>query len=368
MTMISIAQPQIGEEEIRAVNEVLESGMLAQGPKVAQLEADFAAYCGTKFAVAVNSGTAAIHAALYAAGVREGDEVITVPFSFIATINPILMLGAKPVLVDIDPRTYNMDVGKVEALITDKTKAILPVHLYGQPVDFAKLNTIASARGIKIIEDACQAIGAEYDGRRAGSLGDMGCFSLYATKNIMCGEGGMITTDDEDAAVAMRQFRQHGMSAQYEYMDIGYNYRMSDLHACIAIEQLKKADDFNATRQRNAILLNEGLKGLKGIELPTVADTRTHVFHQYTVRVTEDADIDRAELASKLKENGIGAGVYYPKCLHMFPHIAKYGYATGDFPESERAASQVLALPVHPMVSEADVKRIIEQIKLAMGV
>ena len=191
--MINIAAPVIDSEERRAVNEVIESGMLAQGPKVAELEKNWAEYCGVKHALAVNSGTAAIHCALYAAGVKEGDEVITTPYSFIATINPILMLGARPVLVDIDEETFNIDVSKIEAAITEKTKAIVPVDLYGQPCDWAELQEIAKKHDLKIIEDACQAIGAEYKGIKAGALGDFGCFSLYATKNIMCGEGGIAT-------------------------------------------------------------------------------------------------------------------------------------------------------------------------------
>ena len=250
--MINIAAPVIDSEERRAVDEVIESGMLAQGPKVAELEKNWAEYCGVKHALAVNSGTAAIHCALYAAGVKEGDEVITTPYSFIATINPILMLGARPVLVDIDEETFNIDVSKIEAAITEKTKAIVPVDLYGQPCDWAELQEIAKKHDLKIIEDACQAIGAEYKGIKAGALGDFGCFSLYATKNIMCGEGGIVTTNSDEASAAIRSFRQHGMVAPYEYADLGYNYRMSDLHGAIAVEQLRKVDRFTAQRQRNA--------------------------------------------------------------------------------------------------------------------
>ena len=209
--MIPIARPLIEDEEIKAVNEVLLSGSLAQGAKVQELEEKFAQYCGTKYALAVSSGTAAIHAALYAAGVGPGDEVITVPFSFIATINPILMVGAKPVLVDIDSNTFCIDVNKIKKAITKKTKAIIPVHLYGQPANMDEINKIAAQHNIVVIEDSCQAIGAEYNGKKTGSLGNIGCFSLYATKNIMCGEGGIITTDDENYAAAIRRFRQHGM-------------------------------------------------------------------------------------------------------------------------------------------------------------
>ena len=359
--MISIAVPVIEEEERRAVNEVIESGMLAQGPKVAELEKNWAEYCGVKHALAVNSGTAAIHCALYATGVREGDEVITTPYSFIATINPIVMLGARPVLVDIDEETFNIDVSKIEAAITEKTKAIVPVDLYGQPCNWAKLQEIAKKYDLKIVEDACQAIGAEYQGVKAGALGDFGCFSLYATKNIMCGEGGIVTTNSDEASAAIRSFRQHGMVAPYEYADLGYNYRMSDLHGAIAVEQLRKVDRFTAQRQRNASLLNEALAGVKGIELPRVADNRSHVYHQYTILL--DEGISRDEFVTKLREKGVGAGVYYPKPLHAYPHIAKLGYKVGDFPVAEDLAARVVSLPVHPKVTDEDIEIIAAAVK-----
>ena len=361
--MIGIAAPIIEDEERRAVNEVIESGMLAQGSKVAELEESWAKYCGTKHALAVNSGTAAIHAALYAAGVQDGDEVITTPYSFIATINPILMLGAKPILVDIDAKTFNIDVSKIEQAITDKTKAIVPVDLYGQPCDWKELKDIADRYDLKIIEDACQAIGAEYDGVKTGALGDLGCFSLYATKNIMCGEGGMVTTDSDEMADAIRLFRQHGMIAPYEYADLGYNYRMSDLHGAIAVEQLKKVDDFSARRRRNAELLNEALADTKKISLPELAPERSHVYHQYTILL--DSDVDRDEFITALREKGIGAGVYYPKPLHVYPHIAKLGYKLGDFPVAEELASRVVSLPVHPKVTAEDIKIIATVVKEA---
>lgn len=361
--MIRIAQPEIGPEEIAAVTEVMRSGILAQGAKVAQLEEDFAKYCGTKYAVAVNSGTAAIHAALHAAGIGPGDEVITVPFSFIATINPILMVGATPILVDIDPNTFCIDVSKIEAVITSRTKAIIPVHLYGQPVNQAEVTEIAKRHGLKVIEDACQAVGADYNGVKTGNLGDLGCFSLYATKNIMSGEGGIVTTNDESYAKTMKEFRQHGMSAPYVYEGLGFNYRLTDLQAAIGIEQLKKIERFTSTRQKNARKLTEGLKGIKGLVTPTIADNRTHVFHQYTLRITSDFPLSRDEFIAALIEREVGAGAYYPRALHSYPHIAKQGYKMGDFPEAEKAASEVVSLPVHPMVSVEDVETIISVIK-----
>lgn len=361
--MIRIAHPEIGEEEINAVNEVMKSGVLAQGSKVAELEANFAKFCGTKHAIAVNSGTAAIHAALYAAGVREGDEVITVPFSFIATINPILMVGATPVLVDIDADTFCMDVRQLEGAITAKTKAIMPVHLYGQPANMDEINEIAKKHDLKVIEDACQAVAAEYKGDRTGGLGDLGCFSLYATKNIMCGEGGVVTTNSDEYATAIRSFRQHGMSGPYMYEELGYNYRLTDIQASIAVEQLKKANRFTESRQHNARKISEGIAEVKGLELPTAREDGTHVFHQYTVRVTESFPLSRDEFVSELHERGVGAGVYYPLALHAYPHIAKLGYSIGDFPVSEKAASEVVSLPVHPALTEDELTIIIDTVK-----
>ena len=359
--MISIASPVIEDEERRAVNEVIESGMLAQGPKVAELEESWAEYCGVKHALAVNSGTAAIHCALYAAGVREGDEVITTPYSFIATINPILMLGAHPVLVDIDEETFNIDASKIESAITEKTKAIVPVDLYGQPCDWTELQEIAKKHNLKIIEDACQAIGAEYKGIKTGSLGDFGCFSLYATKNIMCGEGGVVTTNSDEAATAIRSFRQHGMVAPYEYADLGYNYRMSDLHGAIAIEQLKKVEDFTKKRQENARKLNDALAGVAGIKIPTISENRSHVYHQYTILL--DKEMQRDQFIASLRDKGVGAGIYYPKPLHIYPHIAKLGYKVGDFPVAEDLAARVVSLPVHPKVTDEDIEVIAVAVK-----
>lgn len=361
--MISLVQPLIGAEEIQAVNEVLRSGMIAQGPRVAALEQAFADYCGTRYALAVSSGTAALHSALYAAGVGLGDEVITTPFSFIATINSILFLGAKPVLVDIDRQTFNMDVNRIEAAITPRTKAILAVDLYGQPADMSPLKKLAQDHNLVIIEDAAQAVGATYKGKKTGSLGDIGCFSLYATKNMMCGEGGLITTNNQDFASAIKRFRQHGMTGPYEYAGLGCNYRLTDLQAAIAVEQLKKVDTFTRSRQDHAELLNQGLQNLPGIITPHLAANRTHAYHQYTIRITKAAALSRQELSAALTKREIGNGVYYPKPLHAYRHIANFGYSIGDFPEAELVADEVLSLPVHPALTTEQVKYVISTIR-----
>lgn len=256
-----------------------------------------------------------------------------------------------------------MDVSKLEQAVTDKTKAIVPVHLYGQPADMNEILAIAERHNLKVIEDSCQAVGADYNTRKTGGLGDLGCFSLYATKNIMCGEGGIITTNSDEQAAAIRSFRQHGMSAPYMYEELGYNYRLTDLQGAIAVEQLKKVDTFTSARQENATLLSEGLVGVDGIVLPTIKEDRTHAFHQYTVRVTDDFLLTRDEFVDALRAKGVGAGVYYPRALHTYPHIAKLGFSKGDFPIAEQVADQVISLPVHPAVTKEEIKTIINTIK-----
>jgi len=359
--MINVAKPIIGEEEKQAVIEVLESGMLAQGPKVKELEVNFAEYCGTRHGIAMNSGTAALHASLYAAGVGKGDEVITVPFTFVATANPILMQNAKIVFTDIEKETFNIDVDHLESRITDNTKAILAVDLYGHPAEYTGLKELAEKYNLKIIEDSCQAVGAEFNGKRAGGLGDLGSFSFYATKNMMCGEGGIVTTDNEEYAELCRRFRHHGMSEQtrYQYFDLGYNYRMMDIQAAIAIVQLKKIETINEKRIRNAANLTRGLSPIQGIRTPVVRDNVRHVYHQYTI-IFEDYKYTRDEMIGKLKEKGVGCAVFYPKPLHLHPHFASLGFNEGDFPVSEELSQKVISLPVHPSVSDEDIETIIE--------
>jgi perosamine synthetase len=365
--MIPVAKPIIGEEEKKAVLEVLNSGMLAQGSKVKALEEEFAKYCGVKHAIAVNNGTAALHACLYAAGIKQGDEVITVPFTFVATANAIIMQNAKPVFVDIEEDTFNIDPEKVKMAITPKTKAILPVDLYGHIHNHKAIREIADEHGLIVVEDACQAVGAELSGKKAGNFGDLAAFSLYATKNMISGEGGLITTNNDEFAEQCRRFRHHGQSEQtrYQYHDLGYNYRLTDIQAAIALEQLKKIDGFNARRIENARLLTQGLQkidglcGLSGLKLPAVLDGVKHVFHQYSVVVGDGFGLSRNGIIEKLKKKGIGSAVFYPKPLHLHPHFSRLGYKEGDFPVSERVSKQIFSLPVHPSLGIDEVNQII---------
>ena len=361
--MIPIAKPFVGEEEINAVADVIRSGMIAQGPKVREFEEKFAKFCGTKYSLAVNSGTAALHTALSVSGVKQGDEVITTPFTFISTANTILMQGAKPVFVDVG-EDYNINPNLIEKAITKKTKAIIPVDLYGQLCDYDRIDEIAKNNNLIIIEDSCQAVDAEYEGKKAGSFGDMGVFSFYATKNITCGEGGAITTNNENYAENVKQFRQHGKSKMtaYEYTNLGYNYRMTDICAAILLEQLKKIDIITKKRIENAEYLSKGLGKIKGIKLPVVKEGNKHVFHQYTIKVEDDFKLKRDELVEHLNKKGIGCNVYYPKPLDLCEHFKKLGYKEGDFPVAEKLSKQVLSLPVHPHLTKEQLNQIINAI------
>ena len=363
--MIPIAKPFMDEEEIKAVAKAIRSGTIAQGPKVRELEEKFAKLCSTKYAVAVNSGTAALHASLNAAGIQQGDEVITTPFTFIATANTILMQSAKPVFVDIEENTFNIDPKKIEEKITEKTKAIVAVDLYGHLCDYDKLSKIAEKNNLTIIEDACQSVNASYKDKKAGSFGNIASFSFYATKNITCGEGGMITTNSKDFAENVRLFRQHGRSSmsEYEYIKLGYNYRMTDICAAILLEQLKKIDFMTKKRIENANCLIDGLKEIKGIKVPSIKKDNKHVFHQFTIGVEDDFKLSRDELMHYLKEKGINTAVYYPKPLHLCEHFKNMGYKERDYPIAEKISKQVLSLPVHPHLTEEQINTIINAFK-----
>ena len=347
------------------VTRVLKSGIIAQGPRVKELEKKIAEFCGTKYAVAFNSGTAALHSALYALGVRKGDEVITSPFTFVATANAILMLGAAPVFADINEDDFNIDPFKAVKKITAKTRAIIPVDLYGQIYDCKNLKDAIGKAHISILEDACQALGAESKGKKAGRFGDVTAFSLYATKNITSGEGGLIVTDKKIIMQRCQIFRHHGQSGKkrYEYYDLGYNYRMTDIAASIGLAQLKKINWLTNRRIRNAKLMSRGLKNIPGLILPTVRKNNKHVFHQFTVRLTEDFKSNRDKFMLYLTKKGIGSGIYYPEPLHLVNHIKKLGYKKGDFPVAEKMSGQVLSLPVHPLLTKKQIDYIIDQIQ-----
>ncbi len=353
--MIPIAKPLIGEEEKRAVLEVLDSGMLAQGRRVQAFEEAFAALCGVRHAVATSSGTTALHIALLAHGIGPGDEVITASFTFIASANAGLFTGARPVLVDIDPATFNIDPAQVEAAVTERTRAILPVHLFGLPCDMDPLREIAAQHGLALIEDACQAHGATYKGQPVGSFGT-GCFSFYPTKNITTAEGGAVTTNDDSIAEALRLLRNHGMPRRYHHDQLGFNFRMTDVHAAIGLAQIGKLAQYNAARQANARYLSEHLSDR--VVKPTVPPDRTHVFHQYTIRIPQRRD----EIAEELGRRGIGTMVYYPIPVHQQTFYRKLGYGDVHLPETERASREVLSLPVHPALSEADLETIVREV------
>ena len=359
--MIPIARPVIGEDEINSVTAVLKSGILAQGKKVAEFEETFARFIGVKYAVAVNSGTAALHIALLAHGIEQGDEVITSPFTFIASANSILFAGAKPVFADIEEDTFSIAPDAIPEKITPRTKAIMPVHLYGQPCDMKRIMKIAQEHGLIVVEDACQAHGAEYGGKQAGSFGT-GCFSFYATKNMIVGEGGMITTDDEAIARYARMIRTHGQKERYFHELLGYNYRMTDIAAAIGLCQLGKLEEFNNRRIDNARFLTEGLGGISGLVPPRVRSGVKHVFHQYTVRITRDFALSRDETRRKLVGRGIGTEIYYPLPVHRQPFYQKLGY-NDRLPNSERAAQEVLSLPVHPSLTKEDLDNIVRAIQ-----
>lgn len=354
--MIPIAKPLLGKEEIDAVTEVLSSGIIAQGPKVEEFELAFSEHTGCEHAAAVNSGTAALHIALLAHNIGKEAEVITSPFSFIATANSILYTGAKPVFADIKPDTYNIDPEKIQEKITSKTKAIIPVHLYGQSADMKAIMEIAEDHKLAVIEDACQAHGAEFLGKKVGSFGT-GAFSFYPTKNMTTSEGGIITTNDREIAEKSKMIRAHGSKIRYKHEMLGFNLRMTDIAAAIGLAQLEKLDGFNAARQKNAAMLSAGLKGISGIVPPVTKPGCTHVFHQYTVRVKK-----RDELADFLKEKGIGTGVHYPIPIHKQPYYIELGYRD-SLPISEKATEEVLSLPVHPALSRDDVQKIINEVK-----
>jgi perosamine synthetase len=348
--VIPIARPQMGEDEKSRVWEAMASGSLAQGPRVREFEERFAAFIGAEHAVATSSGTTALHLALLGYDIGPGDEVITVPFTFIASANSILYTGARPVFVDIDESTFTIDADRIEGAITPRTKAIMPVSLYGLPAPMTAISEIAERHGLAVVEDACQAHGAAIGDRRSGTWG-AGTFSFYPTKNMTTGEGGMLTTNDGELADRVRLLREHGMKVRYHHDVVGYNFRMTDIAAAIGLAQLPKLPGYNERRREIAARYD---RELRGVITPSAPPGVTHVYHQYTIRVSR-----RDEFAERLKERGVGSAIYYPIPVHRQKPFVALGYGDDAYPVTDRLTEEVLSIPVHPSLSDDEVAEVI---------
>jgi perosamine synthetase len=353
--------PKTGEEEAQAVLEVMRKGpltnALGQGPKVLEFEKNYAKFAGVKHAVAVNNGTAALNAALLAVGVKHGDEVIVPSFTFVATVESIVFAGAKPIFADIDPETYTLSPQAVEKAVTSKTKAILPVDLYGYSADMKPLREIAEKHGLALLEDAAQAHGATYQGKPAGSFADAACWSLYASKNITTGEGGVVTTDDDKIDETLRLIRNHGEKAKYTSVLMGNNYRMPELEAAIGIVQLSKLPSFVAKRRKNAQQLSGLLEKSIRLKLPFETEANLHSWYLYTVKLVDGTEEERNLILKELKQKEIGAEAYYVNPVHTM-QFYRDNYGGCKLPETEKAAKQVFSLPVHPNVTSEQIEYI----------
>jgi dTDP-4-amino-4,6-dideoxygalactose transaminase len=361
---IAITDVRFDDRVEQSVLEVIRSGLVAQGPMVERLEAAFAQMVGVAHCVAVNNGTTALVAALKMLDLRPGDEVVTSPFTFVATLNAILEAGATARFADIRTDDFNIDPDQIEPLITERTKAVMPVHLYGQTADMDAITAIAQRHEVAVVEDAAQAHGATLSGRHAGSWG-LGCFSLYATKNLTSAEGGLITTDDDRVADRLRVLRNQGMRARYQYEMVGNNYRMTDLNAALCLPQIAEYGELVARRRSNAARLIDGLQGLAGLALPSELPGRGHVWHQFTVVVDDDeGPTDRDGLAGALSRAEIGTGIYYPRLVFDYQcYLDDPRVVRGDVPVAARTARQCLSLPVHQYLTDSDIDRIIATVR-----
>jgi perosamine synthetase len=356
--LIPINLPKIGEEEIEAVVKVMRNGPLTNalgaGPMVTQFEKNFAEFAGVNHAVAMNTGTAALHAAIVAAGVKKGDEVILPSFTFVATAEACVMAGGKPVFADIDPETYNVSPDEIKKNVTKKTKAIVPVDLYGFSADAKPIKEIAAEHDLAVVEDAAQAHGATYAGKPAGTFADAACWSLYASKNMTTGEGGVATTDSDEMAETLRLIRTHGEKAKYASLMLGFNYRMSEIQAAIGLVQLEKLPSFVAKRRENAKRLTKMLAASDRLKLPRETEERQHSWYLYTVRFQNATESERNKIVEELKRKDIGAEVYYVNPVHLMPYYRE-NFGERRLAETEKAAKQVFSLPIHPSVTEAQV-------------
>lgn len=366
--MIRLTEVRLAEGAQKLVNEVLDSGHLVQGPMVSRFEAEVCQLTGTDHAVAVSSGTTALVAALEARGVGPGDEVITTPWTFAATLNAILERGARARLVDIRADDFTLDDTALASVVGPSTAAVLPVHLYGQPADMPAILGLAQRHGLAVIEDAAQAHGAAIHGQAAGSLGTAGCFSFYATKNVTTGEGGVVTTDDDALADRLRTLRNQGMRQRYGYERPGHNYRMTDIQAAIGVAEMGELAGRTEHRRANAARLTEGLAGIEGLTLPVERPGRRHVYHQYTMRVGAEARLDRDALMQGLEVRGIQAAPYYPRALPDYACYRDHPNVVAEpVPEAQRAAKQVLSLPVHPWLTDSDLDRMVTTVRELLG-
>lgn len=359
--MIPINLPKIGEEEVNAVVKVLRSGLLTNslgaGPMVTQFEREYSEYSRVKHAIAVNTGTAALHSAVLATGVKHGDEVILPSFTFVATAEAVALAGGRPVFTDIDPQTYNIDPTTIEKAVTPKTKTIVPVDLYGLPADIKPIREIAVEHDLAVVEDSAQAHGATYYGKPAGAFADAACWSLYASKNITAGEGGVITTNSDEMAETMRMIRTHGEKTKYSSHILGCNYRMSEIQAAMGLVQLEKLPAFVANRERNARKLSELLAETDKLQLPYEPKGRKHSWYLFTVRLKNADEKQRNKIVAELKNKGIGAEAYYANPVHLMSYYRE-SFGKRELPETEKAAKQVFSLPVHPSVTEEQVEYI----------